>query len=134
MEKTIKEFVEKGADLEHDRWARWQKYMFSKGIIMNCGDMVIPKAFVERWSRQINTPYKNLSEEEKESDRKETRNYLPLLTTANNQARQEAQGERCPQCSTYRRKANDGTKYLCNHFSEYCPECAEWVTQARAEK
>ena len=26
----MEEFVEKGANLEHDRWARWQKYMFSK--------------------------------------------------------------------------------------------------------
>lgn len=22
-------FIEEGADLEHDRWARWQKYFFS---------------------------------------------------------------------------------------------------------
>lgn len=35
--------------------------------------------------------------------------------------------ERCEKCSTERKIANDGTRYLCNHFSEYCHECIEWV-------
>ena len=34
MTKTIKElldeFVEKGANLEHERWSGWQSYFFSK--------------------------------------------------------------------------------------------------------
>lgn len=85
------DFVEKGADLEHDRWSRWQKYMMSKmveeerfenGQHFKTGNYILPKEFVERWFRQIDTSYKDLSEPEKESDRKETRNYLPLLTTA----------------------------------------------------
>ncbi len=73
------DFIEKGADLEHDRWARWQKYMFSKGTLTPEGDLIIPAIFVDRWFRQIDTKYADLSELEKESDRKETRNYLPLL-------------------------------------------------------
>lgn len=78
--KVIDEFVEKGAELEHDRWARWQKYMFSKGRIdTESGGLIIPKELVDRWTRQIDTPYSELSEEEKESDRKETRHYIPLL-------------------------------------------------------
>lgn len=85
-ETAEREFIEKGADLEHDRWARWQKYMFSKmeyseyqkdGKTIAC--YVLPADLWERWNRQIDTPYENLSEEEKESDRKETRNYLPLV-------------------------------------------------------
>lgn len=84
-----KEFVEKGADIEHDRWARWQKYMFSKmveeerfeeGSHFKTGNYILPKEFVDRWFRQIDTPYSELSESEKESDRKETRNYLPLVS------------------------------------------------------
>ena len=80
------EFVEKGADLEHDRWARWQEYMFSKmseQFITSWGKngFVLPQEFVDRWFRQIDTPYSELSEEEKESDRKETRNYLPLINS-----------------------------------------------------
>ena len=77
----LKEFVEKGADIEHDRWARWQKYMFSKGSVDAEGVFHLPKEFVDRWFRQIDTKYSDLSEEEKESDRKETRNYLPLLSS-----------------------------------------------------
>ena len=45
------------------------------------GCVIIPKEYADRWFRQINTPYAELSEEEKESDRKETRNYLPLIET-----------------------------------------------------
>lgn len=72
-------FTEKGADLEHDRWTRWQKHMFSKGTVNEDGTLTIPVFFVERWFRQINTPYAELSESEKESDRKETRSYLPII-------------------------------------------------------
>lgn|SRR3990167_5653650 len=84
IEETEKEFIEAGANIEHDRWARWQKYMFSKGDVVTgtrvCKeDFVLPKEFVDRWFRQIDIPYSKLSKEEKESDRKETRNYLPLL-------------------------------------------------------
>jgi hypothetical protein len=75
----VESFVEKGADIEHDRWARWQKYMFSKGTVDENGVFHLPKDFVDRWFRQIDTPYSELSEPEKESDRKETRNYLPLI-------------------------------------------------------
>lgn len=80
LEERLKEFVEKGADIEHDRWGHWQKYMMSKMSMLDNGDMVLPKEFVDRWFRQIDTPYSELSEPEKESDRKETRNYLPLIT------------------------------------------------------
>jgi len=87
LEKIEKEFVEKGADLEHDRWARWQKYMHSKmsgaiGLSNKVEEYTLSVDLWERWNRQIKTPYSELSEEEKESDRKETRNYLPLLRTS----------------------------------------------------
>ena len=59
------------AEYEHDRWSRWQKHLFSKCIVNKDGSVTIPKQFVDRWTRQINTDYINLSEEEKDSDRKE---------------------------------------------------------------
>ena len=77
-----KEFVESGASIEHDRWARWQKYMFSKGTVDENGVFHLPKEFVERWFRQIDTKYADLSEPEKESDRKESRTYIPLVKQA----------------------------------------------------
>lgn len=65
------DIIEKLADYEHDRWARWQKYLFSKCMIHQDGSLTIPKEFVDRWTRQVNTDYIDLSEREKDSDRKE---------------------------------------------------------------
>lgn len=80
MREEREAFVEAGADLEHSRWARWQKYMHSK-ILPSAYDgiMEIGTELIDRWERQIKTPYSELSEKEKESDRKEVRQYLPLL-------------------------------------------------------
>ena len=35
--------------------------------------------------------------------------------------------EKCKNCSTKRELANDGTRYLCNHFSEPWEACEAWV-------
>ena len=67
--------LENWASDEHDRWARWQAYVFSKSEWTGNG-YLIPKDLCERWQRQIDTPYEKLSEQEKESDRKEVRKYL----------------------------------------------------------
>jgi len=74
------EFIEKGADLEHQRWAKWQKYMHSK-ILPSAYDeiMEIGTELINHWNRQINTPYSELTEKEKESDRAEVKQYLPLI-------------------------------------------------------
>ena len=107
LAESEKDFIEKGAALEHARWARWQKYVHSKcssqehttdmphcfcnpdKIAFQNGNMVIahskhspltiPFELVKQWERQINTPYEQLSEVEKESDRREVREYLPLI-------------------------------------------------------
>jgi len=42
------------------------------------GSITIPKSLVERWERQIATPYEDLSNKEKDSDRTEVRAYLKL--------------------------------------------------------
>ena len=75
IEYWEKEFVEKGADLEHKRWTGWQSYLFSKSKWTKNG-YLIPKELCFRWQKQIDTPYSKLSEKEKESDRKEVRKYL----------------------------------------------------------
>jgi len=53
------DIVEKLAALEHEQWAHWTEYMLN-----NLHDENIAK-----WKRQIKTPYSDLSEEEKDSDR-----------------------------------------------------------------
>ncbi len=74
-----KEFVEEAADLEHERWARWQHYLHSKCTVNKDGSLTIPAELVDRWKRQITTSYFDLSDSEKESDRKEARTYIPLI-------------------------------------------------------
>ncbi len=84
------EFIEKGADLEHTRWANWQRHLHGKCVEDQTGAwMYFPKELWQHWERQIATPYNLLSEKEKESDRKEVRTYLPLIR-ATIKASQEA--------------------------------------------
>lgn len=80
-ESWEKEFVEKGATLEHERWAGWQKYLHSKLVkdINEPDHFRLPTFNYAHWERQIATPYEKLSEQEKESDRIEVRKYLPLI-------------------------------------------------------
>lgn len=77
------EFIEKGAALEHDRWAKWQKWMhgrvYDSSKSINPHLKVIPTEDFNRWERQIATEYEQLSDKEKESDRIEVRKYLPLI-------------------------------------------------------
>ena len=71
---------EKLANLEHERWAGWMKYLFSKCTFNEDGTATIPVWAVENWQRQMNTPYSELSEKEKESDRAEVDKTLVLLS------------------------------------------------------
>lgn len=75
------ELLEKLADAEHTSWAHWMKYLFSKCTVDPSGNYVIPKELVDRWQRQLNTSYADLSEREKESDRDEVRKILPIIET-----------------------------------------------------
>lgn len=80
MKRINEEFIERLAALEHERWCHWQRYMHSKCIPQgNDGSLLIPAELVARWSRQIETPYSELSEQERDSDREQVRRYLPLV-------------------------------------------------------
>lgn len=75
------------AAIEHERWAHWQRWMHSQCPSSPVtGDRVIPAHLVERWERQIATPYADLSEREKDSDREQVDRYLPLVIAANDPA------------------------------------------------
>lgn len=72
----------------HEAWAHWMRYLFSKCIngpadsktpIGGTRPQVIPVASVERWQRQMDTPYAELSEAEKESDREQADKILKVL-------------------------------------------------------
>ncbi len=70
---------EKLANYAHHAWSGWMEYLFKKGCYNTDGSFTIPKSFVERWSRQMHTPYSELSEQEKDSDRKEADEMLLIM-------------------------------------------------------
>lgn len=78
-EAELTELTEMLAELEHERWSDWQRYVHSEGMRSANGDLILPARLVAGWERQFNTPYSALTEAEKESDRKQVRKYLPLI-------------------------------------------------------
>lgn len=67
------------AEYAHEAWSGWMKYLFVKCEKNDDGEIVIPRWAYERWQRQMNTPYADLPESEKESDRLEADRMLEVL-------------------------------------------------------
>lgn len=87
---------EKLAEYAHDAWAGWMLYMSSKieqGSTRQRRDRVylqqgwLPSGLIDRWNRQMNTPYSELPESEKESDRAEADKILNILQQVSPQLR-----------------------------------------------
>jgi len=57
------------ADYAHDAWSGWMRYLFDNWNQTN----------IDRWRRQMTTPYAELSEKEKESDRKEADRIMEIV-------------------------------------------------------
>lgn len=75
MQKLTEELAAK----EHESWARWMSYLFSKCEAQPDGSMLIPSELVARWQEEVNTPYTSLPEPQKQSDRKEVFHILPII-------------------------------------------------------
>lgn len=67
------------ADTQHDIWAHWMKYLFSLVFSNTDGSVTIPVDKVTRWERQMRTPYAELSDGEKDSDRDQARKIKAAL-------------------------------------------------------
>lgn len=75
--------VEVLAEYAHQAWSGWMEYLFSKcEPKFREGSLEIPSWAVERWKRQMTTPYTDLPDGEKESDREEARRMLRFLDEA----------------------------------------------------
>lgn len=74
--------------LAHEAWSDWMLYLFDKCTMkrhangMEWEGATIPGSLVERWMRQMHTPYAELSESEKESDRAEADKVLACFSDA----------------------------------------------------
>jgi hypothetical protein len=79
-EPSEADLVEALAALEHERWSSWERYRETK---VDADQNAILTAHLElneeRWQRLRETPYAELSEREKESDRVEARKTIALL-------------------------------------------------------
>lgn len=73
------DLIELLSSKEHQRWAKWQKHLHSCCTQNEDGSLTIPKEKVDRWNRQIKTDYENLSEKEKDSDRKQVVKILETI-------------------------------------------------------
>jgi len=102
----VNELREALADYAHDAWSGWMKYMFSrceKRYLDHAGYMgldvdghpaahagymgmltVIPPQLVERWTFQMNTPYAELPEEMKPSDRVQAEKIIDVILKYSN--------------------------------------------------
>lgn len=82
--------LEELADFMHTAWQHWMKYLFSKVARSSFSPKDAEqyskyvswfKEDFERWEHQIETPYKDLSEKEKDSDREWAKLALDLVMT-----------------------------------------------------
>lgn len=73
--------MEQLAACEHESWSKWTVYMLDAVVAeqnRRHGVTFENLDCVQRWRRQIGTSYGNLTEPEKESDRKVVREKLPV--------------------------------------------------------
>lgn len=68
---------------QHNIWSDWMIWLFQCSHVNADGSVTIPAEKVHRWTRQMNTPYDMLSEEEKESDRIQVRRMFAAGDRAN---------------------------------------------------
>ncbi len=76
---TDSELLERLAALCHDQWRGWMRHLFAQARRYPGGTLLLPRARVERWTRQMATDYADLDEDEKDSDRECARAFLALL-------------------------------------------------------
>jgi len=76
LEQEIREQL---AAIEHERWASWQKYVHDL-YRQPDGSVMIPAGHAYAWDKQIATPYAELSEREKDSDREQVDRYWPIIS------------------------------------------------------
>lgn len=75
----LQTLIEQLAEKEHGSWSHWMRYLFTQCVENSDGSVTIPSALVERWTRQANTNYTDLTEKEKQSDRNRVKLILPLI-------------------------------------------------------
>lgn len=79
MEHENKILLEQLANLAHEQWSGWLMHLFSKGKFNKDGTWTMPSWAVSRWTKQMNTKYCDLTQEEQDSDRAEAGKFLLIV-------------------------------------------------------
>ena len=67
------------ATYAHEAWSKWMRYLFSQCTPQPDGSLLIPVYNVNRWRRQLNTPYAELPEGEQKSDLVEADRMIQIV-------------------------------------------------------
>lgn len=67
------------ATLAHEQWSGWMEYFLDKCHANEDGSLTVSVGYVTALKRQMTTPYAWLTEQEKDSDRKEADKVLSLV-------------------------------------------------------
>lgn len=125
--------VERLAEYAHAAWSGWMEYLFRKSFPRDDGFVVIPRPLVERWTWQMETPYSELPENEKESDRDEARKMLAIIeapAASPSRGPQYVEHVHCSACGK-RVSGIDPEMGLVVRAYVECPECLERTANVR---
>ncbi len=78
------QIIEIMARVEHDRWSKWQSYLHGRcqRVLGNDNEItgyLISVEDFDWWESEIKTPYKDLTERQKDSDRNEAKKTISAL-------------------------------------------------------
>lgn len=76
MPSSLKEDL---ADIQHQIWSHWMRYMLDSGRENEDGTWTMPADKLDRWTRWMITDYDDLTEKEKESDRHQADKVLDVM-------------------------------------------------------
>jgi len=75
---TVREAV---AQIQHEIWASWMRWVFTISPENTDGTVTISANNVTRWKRQTGTAYDDLTEGERDSDREQADKVMKVLHT-----------------------------------------------------
>lgn len=114
-EIKMSELYEELAAIQHDIWAHWQKYVHDHKIAWYGTKRVLFSEDIERWDKQISTPYADLTEKEKDGDREQVDKFWHLISgldTQLSQANERIKALENPWVSVDERLPEDDDNYL----------------------
>lgn len=124
------------AEVAHSQWSGWMRYIFSKSTFNNDETITIPDWAAERWKRQAVTPYDQLSEDEKDSDRIEAAKFLEVFNAENTRRKSAIKAAEKPAAAEGLRQAaehTDAIATMADKFQKDAKRNGDEMTREDAE-